>query len=78
MVECKWRIYLRYPLLEKSGEGVTESTKGSFSDNEAVAYTAQDMRFTTKGNDFYVIALNWSDKILVKSLNKETLEDAKF
>ena len=33
---------------KKSGEGVTESTRGSFSDNRAVAYTVQDMRFTVK------------------------------
>lgn len=63
---------------KKSGEGETESTKGSFSDNQAVAYTAQDMRFTTKGNDFYVITLNWDDEILVKSLNEEAVRDAKI
>jgi len=63
---------------KKSGEGSTPSTKGSFSDNEAIAYTVQDIRFTTKGNDFYVITLNWSDEILVKSLNKETVDDAKI
>lgn len=63
---------------KKSGEGETQSTKGSFSDNTAVAYTAQDMRFTTHGNDFYVITLNWGDEILVKSLNKEVISDAKL
>ncbi|MDD4570801.1 MAG: alpha-L-fucosidase [Tepidanaerobacteraceae bacterium] len=63
---------------KKFGEGETESTKGSFSDNKAVAYTAQDMRFTKKGNDLYVTALNWSDKILVKSLDKETVSDTKI
>ncbi|MDD4590401.1 MAG: alpha-L-fucosidase [Parabacteroides sp.] len=63
---------------KKSGEGNTESTRGSFSDNQAVSYTAQDLRFTIKKNDFYVIALNWSDKILVKSLNKATIDDAKI
>lgn len=62
---------------KKYGEGDTESTKGSFSDNNAVAYTAEDIRFTTKGNDFYVTALNWGDKILVKSLDKEAVADAK-
>ncbi|OPZ27507.1 MAG: Alpha-L-fucosidase [Bacteroidetes bacterium ADurb.BinA174] len=63
---------------KKFGEGETESTKGSFSDNKATAYTAQDMRFTTKGNDFYVITLNWDNEILVKSLNKGTVNDAKI
>jgi alpha-L-fucosidase len=63
---------------KKSGEGVTESTRGSFSDNRAVAYTVQDMRFTVKENDFYVITLNWSDKVLVKSLSKEVVGDAEI
>ncbi|MDD2300348.1 MAG: alpha-L-fucosidase, partial [Fermentimonas sp.] len=64
---------------KKSGEGITESTKGSFSDNVATNYTAQDMRFTTKDNDFYAIVLNWSDRdIIVKSLNKEIIDDAEI
>lgn len=44
----KWRSYLRHTMLEKFGEGDTEPAKGSFSDNAATAYTAQDIRFTTK------------------------------
>lgn len=64
---------------KKFGEGDTEPTKGSFSDNAATAYTAQDIRFTTKGNDFYAIVLNWgNDGVLVKSLNKEAINDAKI
>ena len=64
---------------KKFGEGDTEPAKGSFSDNAATAYTAQDIRFTTKGNDFYAIVLNWgNDGVLVKSLNKEAINDAKI
>ena len=64
---------------KKFGEGETELTKGSFSDNTATAYTAHDMRFTTKGNDLYVIVLNWDEAgTLVKSLNKEAVGDAKI
>jgi alpha-L-fucosidase len=64
---------------KKSGEGATESTKGSFSDNVATNYTPQDMRFTIKDNDFYAIVLNWSDSdIIVKSLNKEIVDDAEI
>ena len=64
---------------KKFGEGNTESTKGSFTDNTATAYTAGDMRFTTKGNDFYVIVLNWDDAgVLVKSLDKNAIADAKI
>jgi len=36
------------------------------------------MRFTVKENDFYVITLNWSDKVLVKSLSKEVVGDAEI
>ena len=64
---------------KKFGEGDAEPTKGSFSDNEATAYTVRDIRFTTKGNDFYAIVLNWDDKgVLIKSLNKEAIADAEI
>jgi len=64
---------------KKFGEGDTEPTKGSFTDNTATAYTARDMRFTTKGNDFYVIVLNWDDAgVLVKSLDTNAIADAKI
>jgi len=37
------------------------------------------MRFTTKGNDFYVIVLNWDDAgVLVKSLDTNAVADAKI
>lgn len=64
---------------KKYGEGNTSGTAGSFSDNDATAYTAQDIRFTTKGNDLYAITLNWSDKgILIKSLDKKAIGDARL
>jgi alpha-L-fucosidase len=64
---------------KKLGEGDTESTKGSFTDNTATAYTVRDMRFTTKGNDFYAIVLNWDDAgVWVKSLDKNAIGDAKI
>ncbi len=62
---------------KKFGEGNAEPTKGSFTDNQATQYTAQDIRFTTKGNDFYAIALNWSDTdLVIKSLDKYAVADA--
>lgn len=66
-----WKIY---------GEGGTESPKGSFSDNKQVDYTAQDLRFTTRGNCLYVAALAWSDegKITVHSLSKKNMGGAKL
>lgn len=64
---------------KKFGEVVTEPTKGSFSDNTATPYTAQDIRFTTKGNDFYAIALNWDDEgILIHSLDEKAVADAEI
>ena len=65
---------------KKLGEGDAESTKGAFTDNTATVYTTRDMRFTTKGNDFFVIVLNWDETagVLVKSLDKNTIADAKI
>ncbi len=64
---------------KKYGEEETETTKGSFSDNKAIAYTSQDIRFTTKGNDFYAIVLEWGDKgVLVKSLTEEVIADSEI
>lgn len=63
----------------KSGEGDIAGTAGTFTDNEATAYTARDMRFTTKGNDLYAIVLNWDKAgVLIKSLDKTTVADAKI
>jgi len=64
---------------KKFGEGDAVPTKGSFTDNTSTPYTVRDMRFTTKGNDFYVIVLNWDDAgVLVKSLDKNVVADAKI
>jgi alpha-L-fucosidase len=43
-----WRIY---------GEGPTKVTGGSFHDTDTAKYTAEDFRFTTKGDSLYVIGL---------------------
>ena len=42
-----WKIY---------GEGPTQSASGSFADQK-IPFTAQDIRFTTKGDTLYAIAL---------------------
>ncbi|GHU70537.1 alpha-L-fucosidase [Bacteroidia bacterium] len=64
---------------KKFGEGDTRSTAGTFTDNEAIPYTAKDIRFTTKGNDFYAIVLNWDDKgTIIQSLDKKAIADAKI
>ena len=55
----------------KAAEGSTKSTAGAFTDNEESPYTAEDIRFTTKGDILYAIALGWSEKeILVRSINQ--------
>jgi alpha-L-fucosidase len=45
-----WRIY---------GEGPTKVAAGSFHDFETTNYTAEDFRFTTKGDVLYAIGLGW-------------------
>ena len=64
---------------KRFGEGDAEPTKGSFTDNEATVYTVRDIRFTTKGNDFYAIVLNWGDDgVCIKSLNNEVINNAQI
>ena len=47
-----WTIY---------GEGPTKAAEGSFHDADTKPYTAEDYRFTTKGNSLYAIELGWPD-----------------
>ncbi len=48
-----WRIY---------GEGPTKVAAGSFHDTDTTHYTAEDFRFTTKGDVLYAIGLSWPTK----------------
>jgi alpha-L-fucosidase len=52
------------------GEGPTEVVEGYFTDTKRTAYTAQDMRFTTKGQALYATVLAWpeGDEVLIQSL----------
>jgi alpha-L-fucosidase len=56
-----WRIY---------GEGPTKVAAGSFHDTDTTHYTAEDFRFTTKGDVLYAIGLAWptDGRILIHSL----------
>ena len=45
-----WRVY---------GEGPTKVAAGSFHDTDTTHYTAEDFRFTTKGDVLYAIGLAW-------------------
>ena len=56
-----WRVY---------GEGPTKVEGGAFHDTNTGAYSSKDIRFTTKGNAIYAIALGWpgDGKLTIKSL----------
>jgi len=56
------------------GEGPTKVVGGSFHDTESSAFTAQDIRFTTKNGVIYAIALGWPQDghLTVHSLGTES------
>ena len=53
-----------------AAEGPTKlESGGPFNESSNLRYTAQDIRFTAKGNVLYATALGWpGEKILIKSL----------
>lgn len=59
-------------LWRKAGEGPTTIEEGQFADNEATAFTHEDIRFTVNGGNIYAICLNMKgrSKITVKSLGE--------
>lgn len=62
---------------KRFGEGDTKTTKGSFSDNAIVDYTPNDIRFTTKGTDFFAISLSWGKgDVIIKTLTPDVIGDA--
>ena len=52
------------------GEGPTQVVGGAFKDTAGKNFTAQDFRFTTRGDKLYAIALAWPEnrRVTVKSL----------
>jgi len=53
---------------ERFGEGPTAVPK-HFAEKEQAAYSAEDIRFTTKGDALYAIALGWpGERLTIKSL----------
>jgi alpha-L-fucosidase len=56
-----WRIY---------GEGPTQSKRGGFGERNDRQFTAEDIRFTTKSDVLYAVALAWPDdrKLTVRAL----------
>ena len=56
-----WRVF---------GEGPTQVAEGAFGEKNRKEFTAQDIRFTTKGKTLYAIALGWpgNHKVRIRSL----------
>src|SRR5271157_3763122 len=44
------------------GEGPTRSGGGGFSEGRDPTFTAQDVRYTTKGNALYALTLGWPER----------------
>jgi alpha-L-fucosidase len=61
-----WTIY---------GEGPTKAEAGSFHDTQTKPYTAQDFRFTTKGNTLYAIEMAWpkTGEAVIHNLSREVV-----
>jgi len=59
------------------GEGPTQVIEGSFKDTERSAFTGEDIRFTTKGETLFAIALAWPEngRLLIKSLAEQSEVD---
>jgi alpha-L-fucosidase len=62
-----WTVY---------GEGPTKVAAGSFQDTKTEDYTAEDFRFTTKGDDLYAIELAWpsGQEAVIHSLTGDALK----
>lgn len=62
----------------KFGEGAVQTATGSHSDASQIQYTAQDIRFTTKGSNLYATSLAWTDgSIVIKSFAKNYVKNLK-
>ncbi len=53
------------------GEGPTGTSTGHLAESKDKPFTAEDIRFTAKGETLYVIALNWpeSNQMTIKTLS---------
>jgi alpha-L-fucosidase len=66
-----WKIY---------GEGPTQVVGGSFKDTASKPFTGEDIRFTTKSDTLYAIALAWpeSGRLVVKSLSTRQVKTVRL
>ncbi len=51
-----WKVY---------GEGPTRIVEGEFKDTAGKPFTSRDIRFVTKGDTLYAVALDWPEENLV-------------
>jgi alpha-L-fucosidase len=66
------RPWVRY------GEGNVQAATGSHSDANQIGFTAQDIRFTTKGSTLYATTLAWKEgDITIKALDKQHIKNLK-
>ena len=66
-----WKVY---------GEGPTKVAGGAFHDTDTQAYTAEDFRFTMKGDSLYAIEMGWpaSGEAVIHSLTASALGTQKI
>jgi len=66
------RPWIKYGEGPSTTEIVPDIPKGGLPLFRKASYTAEDIRFTTKGKQLYAIALNWpaDNRLLIKSLAK--------
>ncbi len=59
---------------KRYGEGPTRTVTGHVSERKNKAFTAEDIRFTTKGDTLYAITLDWPEgnNLVVKSLGPDS------
>lgn len=70
-----WIIYGEGPSTKDS---VADNSKGNLPLYQKKPYTAEDIRFTTKGGKLYAIVLAWPDngKVQIKSLSSELTKNS--
>jgi len=65
-----WKVY---------GEGPTHVLSGGFTDRKQMPFTAEDIRFTSKGGAVYAIVLDWPRKSLaIHSLANEPVKSVEL
>jgi alpha-L-fucosidase len=65
-----WKVY---------GEGPTQVLSGGFTDRKQKPFTAEDIRFTSKGSAVYAIALDWPrESLSIHALAREPVKSVEL